>query len=48
MDDLTLLVENEVTDRLASVDGVADVESYGDQEKVFRVDVDQANWPAAG
>ncbi|KKZ86115.1 multidrug transporter AcrB [Rhizobium phaseoli] len=41
MDDLTQLVENEVIDRLASVDGVADVEEYGDQEKVFRVDVDQ-------
>ncbi|WP_371833416.1 efflux RND transporter permease subunit [Ferirhizobium litorale] len=42
MDDLTLLVDNEIIDRLASVEGVADVVSYGDQEKVFRVDVDQA------
>jgi hydrophobic/amphiphilic exporter-1 (mainly G- bacteria), HAE1 family len=41
MEDLTLLVENEISDRLAAVDGVADVELYGDQEKVFRVDVDQ-------
>ena len=48
MDDLTLLVENEVVDRLASVDGVADVEEYGDQEKVFRVDVDQSALASRG
>jgi len=42
MDDLTQLVDKEITDRLASVEGVADVELYGDQEKVFRIDVDQA------
>ncbi|PDT38721.1 multidrug transporter AcrB [Rhizobium sp. M10] len=48
MDDLTLLVENEVIDRLASVDGVADVEEYGDQEKVFRVDVDQGALASRG
>ncbi len=42
MEDLTLLVENEVIDRLASVEGVADVEVYGDQEKIFRIDVDQS------
>ncbi|KQV28298.1 multidrug transporter AcrB [Rhizobium sp. Root1203] len=48
MDDLTLLVENEVVDRLASVEGVADVESYGDQEKVFRVDVNQSELASRG
>lgn len=48
MDDLTLLVENEVTDRLASVDGVADVETYGDQEKVFRVDINQSELASRG
>jgi HAE1 family hydrophobic/amphiphilic exporter-1 len=42
MDDLTQLVNNEIVDRLAAVEGVADVELYGDQEKVFRVDVNQA------
>ncbi|MBO3760799.1 efflux RND transporter permease subunit [Ciceribacter sp. L1K22] len=41
MEDLTLLVDNEIIDRLASVDGVADVELYGDQEKIFRVDINQ-------
>ncbi|NZD61819.1 efflux RND transporter permease subunit [Rhizobium sp. WYCCWR 11290] len=48
MDDLTQLVESEVIDRLASVDGVADVEEYGDQEKVFRVDVDQGALASRG
>lgn len=41
MEDLTKLVDDEVIDRLAAVDGVADVELYGDQEKVFRIDLDQ-------
>ncbi|MBD8662817.1 efflux RND transporter permease subunit [Rhizobium sp. CFBP 8752] len=48
MEDLTLLVDNEVSDRLASVDGVADVELYGDQEKVFRVDVNQTALASRG
>ncbi len=48
LEDLTLLAENEITDRLASVDGVADVAVYGDQEKIFRVDVDQAKLAARG
>lgn len=42
MDDLTQLVDNQIVDRLAAVEGVADVTLYGDQEKIFRVDVDQA------
>src|SRR5690606_11708897 len=48
MEDLTLLVENEVVDRLSAVDGVADVELYGDQEKIFRVDLNQAALAASG
>jgi HAE1 family hydrophobic/amphiphilic exporter-1 len=42
MDDLTQLVNNQIVDRLAAVEGVADVQLYGDQEKIFRVDVNQA------
>ncbi|MFN3719249.1 MAG: efflux RND transporter permease subunit [Rhizobium rhizophilum] len=48
MEDLTLLVENEVSDRLAAVEGVADVQIYGDQEKVFRIDVNQAALASRG
>ncbi|OCJ05173.1 multidrug transporter AcrB [Rhizobium sp. AC44/96] len=48
MDDLTLLVENEVVDRLAAVEGVADVETYGEQEKAFRVDINQGELASRG
>jgi HAE1 family hydrophobic/amphiphilic exporter-1 len=48
MEDLTQLVDNEITDRLAAVDGVADVELYGDQEKIFRVDINQAALASRG
>lgn len=47
-EDLTLLVENEIVDRIAAVEGVADVETYGTQEKVFRIDVDQAKLASRG
>ncbi len=48
LEDLTLLVDNEIADRLASVDGVADIDLYGDQDKIFRVDVDQAALASRG
>lgn len=47
-DDLTTLVEDQISDRLAAVDGVADVQVYGEQEKVFRVDVNQAALASRG
>ena len=47
MEDLTLLAENEITDRLAAVEGVADVQINGDQEKIFRIDVNQAKLAGA-
>lgn len=46
--DMTILVEDEVVDRLASVPGVADVNVYGDRDKVFRVDVDPWRMAALG
>ncbi|MBP1883279.1 efflux RND transporter permease subunit [Sinorhizobium mexicanum] len=48
MEDMTLLVENEISDRLAAVEGVADVTVYGDQEKIFRIDLDQAKLAGRG
>ncbi|WP_275783427.1 efflux RND transporter permease subunit [Pararhizobium gei] len=48
MEDLTLLAENEVTDRLAAVEGVADVQINGDQEKIFRIDVNQSKLASRG
>ncbi len=46
--DITLLVEEQISDRLAAVDGVADVQVYGDREKIFRIDVDQARLASRG
>ena len=46
--DITILVEDEVVDRLSSVPGVADVVVYGDREKIFRIDVDQTRLAALG
>lgn len=46
--DMTILVEDEVVDRLASVPGVADVNVYGDRDKIFRIDIDPARMAALG
>lgn len=46
--DMTVLVEDEVVDRLAAVPGVADVQVYGGRDKVFRIDVDQSRLAALG
>lgn len=42
VEDMTVLVEDEISDILAAVPGVADVQAYGDREKIFRIDIDQA------
>jgi len=42
VEDMTVLVEDEIADTLAAVPGVADVQVYGDREKIFRIDIDQA------
>ena len=39
--DLSLLVDNEVLDRLSAVPGVADLQVFGTRERIFRVDIDQ-------
>lgn len=38
--DLTRLVDEEISDRLISVEGVADLQIYGDRSPIFRVDID--------
>lgn len=45
--DLTILAEDEVIDRLAAVDGVADVQVFGDRAKVFVSTSIRRNSPAA-
>jgi HAE1 family hydrophobic/amphiphilic exporter-1 len=46
--DMTILVEDEVVDRLSAVAGVADVSIYGDRNKIFRIDIDPARMAALG
>jgi HAE1 family hydrophobic/amphiphilic exporter-1 len=45
---MTLVVENQVVDNFTSINGVADVQVYGDREQVFRIDVDQAKLASRG
>ncbi|MFD2741388.1 efflux RND transporter permease subunit [Sulfitobacter aestuarii] len=46
--ELTRIVQERVEDRLISVDGVADLQIYGDQEPIFRVDIDQLELASRG
>lgn len=38
--DITILVEDDILDRISAVPGVADIYVYGDRDKIFRVDID--------
>lgn len=42
VEDMTVLVEDQIVDELSAVNGVADVQVYGDREKIFRIDIDQS------
>ena len=46
--DMTLLVEDRIIDTLASIDGVADVQIFGDRDKIFRVDINQSRLASMG
>ncbi|GAB5505384.1 MAG: efflux RND transporter permease subunit [Rhizobiaceae bacterium] len=46
--DMTVLVEDQVVDSFAAVAGVADVQVYGDRDKVFRIDINQAKLASLG
>ncbi|WP_375257043.1 efflux RND transporter permease subunit [Citreimonas sp.] len=46
--ELTRIVRDRVEDRLISVEGVADLQVYGDREPIFRVDIDMAALAARG
>ncbi|GHD13211.1 multidrug transporter AcrB [Tianweitania populi] len=48
IEDMTVLVEDEISDTLAAVPGVADVQINGDREKIFRIDIDQAKLASLG
>ncbi|TPI31762.1 efflux RND transporter permease subunit [Mesorhizobium sp. B3-2-1] len=46
--DMTVVVQDEIEDELAAVPGVADVQVYGDRDKIFRIDVDQNKLASLG
>ena len=46
--DMTVLVEDQITDAFASIDGVAEVQVYGGGDKIFRVDIDQSRLASLG
>jgi HAE1 family hydrophobic/amphiphilic exporter-1 len=48
VEDMTILVEDQVIDELAAVAGVADVQVYGDREKIFRIDIDPSRLASLG
>ena len=48
VEDMTIIVEDEILDTLSAVPGVADVQVYGDRDKIFRVDINQARVASLG
>ncbi|MEO5755281.1 MAG: efflux RND transporter permease subunit [Mesorhizobium sp.] len=46
--DMTVVVQDQIEDELAAVPGVADVQVYGDRDKIFRIDVDQNKLASQG
>ncbi|WP_223428643.1 efflux RND transporter permease subunit [Tateyamaria pelophila] len=46
--ELTRIVRDRIEDRLISVDGVADLQIYGDRVPIFRVDIDQLELASRG
>ncbi len=47
-EEMTIIVENQIVDNYTAINGVADVQVYGDREQVFRVDVDQTRLASRG
>jgi len=48
IEDMTVLVEDQIVDALSAVPGVADVQMYGDRDKIFRIDVNQTKLASIG
>jgi hydrophobic/amphiphilic exporter-1 (mainly G- bacteria), HAE1 family len=47
-EDLSVYIEDNIESRLASVDGVADVQYFGEKKKAFRIDINQAKLASRG
>jgi len=48
VEDMTILIEDQIIDTLSAVPGVADVQAYGDRDKIFRIDIDQSKLASLG
>jgi HAE1 family hydrophobic/amphiphilic exporter-1 len=48
VEDMSVLVEDQIIDAFASIPGVAEVQIYGDRNKIFRVDIDQSRLASLG
>jgi HAE1 family hydrophobic/amphiphilic exporter-1 len=48
VEDMTILIEDQIIDSLSAVPGVADVQIYGDREKIFSIDIDQGKLASLG
>ncbi len=46
--ELTAIVQDRIEDRLISVEGVADLQIYGDRTPIFRIDIDQLELASRG
>ena len=46
--DLTEIVRDRIEDRMISIEGVADLQIYGDRDPVFRVDIDMTQLASRG
>lgn len=48
VDDMTVIVDDQIVDVLSAVPGVADVETNGDRDKIFRIDIDHKRLASYG
>jgi len=47
-EEMTRIVENRIVDNFTAINGVADIQIFGDRQQVFRIDVDQTKLASRG
>jgi HAE1 family hydrophobic/amphiphilic exporter-1 len=48
VEDMTIFIDDQIIDTLSAVPGVADVQIFGDRDKIFRIDIDQTKLSSLG
>ncbi len=48
VEDMTIFIDDQIIDTLSAVPGVADVQMYGDRDKIFRIDINQTKLSSLG